>query len=122
MNDLIGILGSSITIAKGMYEISKEYNNTAYIKQNSELTLKLAQAQNEAAQITMELQALKNETEEQKNNPLHYNGTTYRDTKDMPYCPACYDDKNKRIHLKRDPELKSSFICPICQNEFEEDD
>jgi hypothetical protein len=58
---------------------------------------------------------------EEHNNPLHFTGAIYRDTKNFTYCPACYDNQKKRIHLKKNAGLEGSFSCPICDNEFEAD-
>jgi transposase-like protein len=120
MNDLLEHIGSGIAIAKGLLEISKEYNNATFIKQISDLTLQLAQVQNEAAKMMTELQTLRAEADEREKNPIHYTGAVYRDTKNRPYCPACYDDKRKQIHLIDDGD--GCFRCPICQNHFDESD
>jgi hypothetical protein len=46
----------------------------------------------------------------------------YRDTGDYPYCPACYDDRRKRIHLTSFPHLangRTGFECSVCHEWFE---
>jgi hypothetical protein len=122
MSDLIALIGSSLTAAKGLFELALTANNAAMIKQVSDLTLQLAQTQNEVAQMLTELRLLKAEQEEQEKNPLRYDGLVYRDTGDYPYCPACYDSHRKRIHLSSFPHLvdgKTGFECPICHAWFE---
>jgi hypothetical protein len=34
-----------------------------------------------------------------------------------PYCPNCYDDKKKEIHLTPGA-TKGTYSCGICQNGF----
>jgi phage regulator Rha-like protein len=92
------------------------------IKQISDLTLKLAQSQTEAAQMMNELQTLKAEAEKWEHNPLHYTGSIYRDPENYPYCPACYDGHKKRIHLTKHKTIGHSFHCPICKENYGDDD
>ncbi|MDR0722756.1 MAG: hypothetical protein LBF75_08230 [Treponema sp.] len=121
MPDLITLIGSSLTVTKNLVELAHTLNNSALIKQLSDLTLQLAQSQNEAARMMTELRLLKTEQEEREKNPIRYDGLVYRDIEDHPYCPACYDDRRKRIHLTSFPmvDRKTGFECPICHAEFE---
>ena len=122
MTDLLGHIGNTVTIAKGLYEICKEYENAKLIKQISDLTLEIAQVQNEVAEMMAELRSLKAEKEEQETNPINYDGIVYRDKDNQIYCPACYDNQRKRIHLKPPYWTVSKTylsICPICDNKFD---
>jgi hypothetical protein len=122
MSDLIALIGSSLTAAKSLFELAQTLNNAAMVKLVSDLTLQLAQTQNGAAQMITELRLLKAEQEEQEKNPLRYDGVVYRDTENYSYCPACYDDRRKRIHLTSFSMVddRMGFECPICHAEFEE--
>jgi 2-oxo-4-hydroxy-4-carboxy--5-ureidoimidazoline (OHCU) decarboxylase len=113
MTDLIGLIGTTITLTKGLLEIDSEYNKAEYIKKISDLTIQLAQAQTEAAQMMTELRNLKAEEEERENHPLTYTGEVYRDRENVPYCPACYDNLKKRIHLKKFDTNR--LQCPVCE-------
>ena len=121
MTDLIGLIGTGITIAKGLDEICKEYDNSVLVRQITALNIQLAQAHNEAAKTMRKLRRLNAEVSERKNNPLTYTGTIYRGKDGFPYCPACYDNRRKRIHLKinKFPVLDGHLICPVCMNDFE---
>jgi len=121
LTGLIGAVNSTVTLAKGLYEISKEYDNSVLIRQISELNLQLAQVQNEAAKMMEELRDLKAEADEQEKNPLTYNSAVYIGKDNFPYCPACYDNQRKRIHVHKLPN-HSSFFCPVCRNSFADKD
>jgi len=121
MTDLVGHISSAITIAKAMSELSDKFDKAIFKNHIADLYLELAEVKTGAAQLMDELRELKAEVEEHKNNPLRWMGAVYRDNGNHPFCPACYDDRSKRIHLKS-TYLDESFICPICRNEFEEPD
>jgi len=123
MTELIAGIGAALTMAKGMLEIGKTLNNVELIKQNSDLILQIAQNQIDAANMMNENQALKEEIKEMKNNPLHFDGGMYLDKDNVPYCPACYDSKNLKVHLKKPYKAVTGYIiykCPICNVGYEE--
>lgn len=41
-------------------------------------------------------------------------------TEDGPFCPRCYDDKNKviRLHPLRDPQMDVTHHCRACDDYF----
>ena len=120
MTDLLGHIGASVTIVKGLLEISRDFNNAVVVKHVADLNYQLAQAQIKAAEQDIEIRELKTELNERKNNPLHYSGTVYLDNDNHTYCPACYDDKGKRIHLKATHNRNVPFTCPVCNVYFED--
>lgn len=124
MTDIIGNLNGSITLLKGIHEICKIYDNAILMKEISDLNMQLAQTQNEAAQMMTRLQTLETELEERQNNPLCFTGAVYFDNEKYPYCPACYDNNRKRIHLKATPKPNGYhvFHCPVCTAHYHEED
>jgi hypothetical protein len=105
-------------MAKGVVEFVKALNNAELTKQISDLTLQIAQNQFEAADMINENQALKAKIEELKTNPLHYDGTVYRDKDNFSYCPACFDAFEKKVHLKNPDKISRRFTCPVCKAYF----
>jgi len=71
----------------------------------------------EISAIKNENQVLKEKIKEMKDNPLRYDGSMYRDNDNFPYCPACYDARDLRIHLNNSSN-KICFHCPECNNNF----
>jgi hypothetical protein len=128
MTDLVGLISTTVTMAKGALEISKKMNEAVSNKAISDLYIQLAQIQTTAAEkeveildLKNEIQTLKAEMEEQKTNPLDYNGLVYIGNDKFPYCTACYDERRKRIHLKVILYEKTHthlFRCPVCHAEF----
>lgn len=41
-----------------------------------------------------------------------------KEGKDGPYCPGCYDDKNKAIRLRPVSDYAGEYTCPICKVGF----
>ena len=122
MSDIISLISSGITMTKGLFDIACEANDAILIKQISDLTIQLAQTQNKATELLTEIHELKKEQEENKNNPLTYNGLVYQGEDGFFYCPACFDSNKKRIHLKKfdTPHNTPCFNCPICKEAYEE--
>ena len=127
MTDLLGHLGNALTISSALVDTLRKADNSVYIKEISEMNLQLAAAQNEAARLMKENQLLKDEVEEQKSNPLRYDGEVYRDKDGHAFCPGCYDGNRKRIHLKKTfwrfyVKASPVYLCPICDNKFPRQD
>jgi hypothetical protein len=103
-----------ITLAQGALDIANGLRN-------AELVRTIVELKNEAAGLLIENKELKEQIKalkEEKENPLVYNngdGLFYSadDTDNRhPFCPACYDADEKRIHLL--PNLK----CPRCKANY----
>jgi len=119
MTDLAEHLRNAMTLAKAIYELPDEFEKATLKMRIADLTFQLAEALTGEARLVNELRELKAEAEEHKSNPLHWNGIVYLDNGKHPFCPACYDDRRKRIHLKT-IYSGESFTCPVCGNTFEE--
>jgi len=119
MLDLVGHIGNAISTTGGLIDIFRKADNAAFIKQISDLNIQLAVAQNEAARLLNENRELKAEIDTDRSAPLRYDEVVYRDAENYGYCPACYDDRRKRIHLKEHPMNSNWFVCPICDNDYE---
>ena len=127
MTDLIGPIGAAISIAKDLLEINREYEKAVVTKQMTDLIVQLSIAQTVEAERLAEIRnlkaknrRLKAELEQQVKNPLRYTGVIYRDKKKTPFCPACYDNRKKRIHLTPSLMMNWSFSCPVCDKNFDD--
>jgi len=119
MTDLIGQISASIAIAKALLDVADNFNKAQYINQISDLTVQLAQARIQAAEMVTELADIKAELEKQNTDPLRYDSPVYRDNDGYAFCTACYDALKKRIHLETISQTGGShFKCPICKNTF----
>jgi len=123
MTELLTGFAATLAMAKSVLEIGKTLNNVELIKQNSDLIFQIAQNQIEAANLINENQELKTEIEEMKNNPLRFDGSMYRDNDNFPFCPACYDSRKIKVHLKMPYKTVTGnmcFKCPVCDVGFYE--
>jgi hypothetical protein len=95
---------------------------TANLKHDqAELINKLAELKIERAGFIAEIQELKEQVkmlQDEKENPLVYNNTDglyyAGNTEDrQPYCPACYENTKKRIHL-----IPGKLKCSVCKTDY----
>jgi len=117
MFDIIGGINAGLAAFNGLIKISENFKNAAFTKQMTDIYLQFAQFQIDTANTISENQALKEKIKEMKDNPLRYDGSMYRDNDNFPYCPACYDARDLRIHLNNSSN-KICFHCPECNNNF----
>ncbi|MCL2600632.1 MAG: hypothetical protein FWD88_05575 [Treponema sp.] len=122
MTDLIQHIGSAITMTGGLIEIFRKADNAQFIKHVSDLTVQLATVQNDVVRLMDENRELKAKIEEMETNPLQYDGYIYRDGHGHAFCPGCYDDKRKRIHLRKTTaafiDLYTVWGCPVCDKKY----
>jgi len=122
MLDLLALTNAAAASVASLLELSNGVKNSELKRQVAELNVQIATIQNEAASLMKKNGRLKKELERIKDdraNPLVFNpedGLYYDDKSDVPYCPNCYEGKNKeRRHLKVSPK-----ICPNCHEPFYE--
>ena len=114
MTDIIGLIADSLTVAKGLNEICKEYDNAVLKKQISDLMLQLAESQFKAAQFMTEYHQLLAEIEGRAESPLKHDGRVYRDGNGAAFCPGCYHTVYKRVPLTSFVSAMSGmhYTCP----------
>lgn len=124
MTEYIGHISAAITVFKGLIETSKIYNDSAYKLEIAKINDELTEAQIQETKMKNKINELETMLEELKNNPLKFNGIVYFDNDNFPYCPACYDNCKKRIHLKATPKNNGYhlFYCSVCQSHYHEED
>jgi len=63
---------------------------------------------------------LRRKIRKMKEKPLRHDGQVLRDNDGIPYCPGCFDDKNKFIHLTALQANTSGLqlLCPVCKADF----
>jgi len=122
MLDLLALTSAATASAASLLELSNGIKNSELKRQVAELNVQIAAIKNEVALLMKKNGRLKKELGRMKNdkaNPLVFNpkdGLYYDDKSDVPYCPNCYEGKNKeRRHLKISPR-----ICPNCHEPFYE--
>jgi len=122
MTDILGHIGSVITVAKAVSELSDRFEKSDLIEKIAELNIQLATAKNDNARLINENRELKANAERENIDPLHWTGSIYRNSADHPFCPACFDDRHKRIHLSTNaiPGCGESFTCRVCRNHFDD--
>jgi tRNA(Ile2) C34 agmatinyltransferase TiaS len=100
------IIGAAVDLITGVA--------TADLKrETAELKTESADLISENLELKERIKALK----EEKENPLVYIGRLYYSEEDRdrekPFCPACYEADNKRIHLH-------TLKCPRCKTDYTE--
>jgi len=126
MTDVLGHISASMTIAQGLYEIIKTYNNSVLIKHVSDLNIQLAKAQDDAALMMSDLRELRSQNQEDIDNPLTISQCgIYFDAHKNRYCAGCYDGPTKRrVHLAYQNANSEyvSYLCPVCKIEYKDKD
>jgi len=123
MLDLLAFTSAAVSGVTSLVELSNEIKNSELKKMAAELNVQLATIQNEVAALLRKNSRLEKELEKMKNDkakPLTFNpqdGLYYDSESDVPYCPNCYEGKQKeRRHLKK-VGIKT---CPKCHESFGE--
>ena len=125
--DMTNLLESLSSKVGAIVEIAKTLGNAELMLEIGELQMRLADLKIEHAALKDENRELKAEAENEKNNPLVYDGEVYRCNDGHAFCPGCHDGNRKRVHLKKGwytMGISSSPIwnCPICKNTFSRQD
>lgn len=95
--------------------ITSKANELSLKKEIDSLNEEKVNFKQKIEQLEKENVSLKKEIEKQSlqfDQGLH----CYKDTSGVLYCPPCYDDKGKEIHLKPCADPSYGWQCPACQN------
>ncbi len=84
----------------------------------AEIEIRLAEQIKENQQLKEVIAELKAEASQPK--LIFKNGLYYAPEDNIPFCPSCFEDKKKRIHLKTFSNSLQlpGYRCPICENIF----
>ena len=119
--DIASAIGTAITTASTIYEISKNSKDSELQLKISELNVILAQTQNQIAELLAENRRLNELLEQEKDNPLTFDKASgfYIDRNGVYYCPGCYDKTKSRSHLRKVPlQIFDSWKCHVCKQTF----
>ena len=118
--DIISTIGTSITLAKRLREISKHIEDAEFKNVLADLSNELADAKLEAAALKERLAALQEENALLKKTTAASNeapsgrkwGCYQFAGMDGLYCPGCWDSKRKKSSTTR---MNANFRhCPVC--------
>ena len=119
--DILMTIGTSITLAKRLREISKNIENAEFKNLLADLSNELADLKLEAAALKENIAALREENALLRQtarladeSPIGRMWGCYQfEGDDGLYCPACWDSKRKKSSTTR---VNSKFRqCPVCQ-------
>ncbi len=116
---VIGIIDKAVGIAKKLSNENKEFDKATLKLELANLMVELANVKLE----TISLQSLLVDSEyklkklemdlEDKAKFTHLNDAYWKEGDGTPYCPQCYENSNKKIHLKCYPN--SWWVCSVCR-------
>jgi regulator of replication initiation timing len=119
--DIITSIGTSITLAKRLREISKNIEDAEFKNLLADLSSELSDLKLEAASLKERLATLQEENALLKETAQPVNekpigrkwGCYQFEGDDGLYCPACWDSKRKKSSTTR---VSSQFrLCSVCR-------
>jgi len=119
--DIITTIGTSITLAKRLREISKNIEDAEFKNVLADLSSELADLKLEAATLKEQIAVLQEEnallkktTQPPDEKPVGRKWGCYQfQGDDGLYCPACWDSKRKKSSTTR---VDARFrLCSVCQ-------
>jgi len=125
MVELMSGIISAIEIAKKLNSLNKKIKDADFKMFIADLNIELANAKNNIAELIDENTKLKAEVERlnyKKLETLQFKGGAYYNSNsDGPFCPGCYDGKQKISRLvENNPDFKfaGNYICSVCGKMF----
>jgi hypothetical protein len=91
VSGIVGLIGSAVTTAGAIFDLSKNLKNSELQVRISELNVTLAQAQNQIAGLINENRELKDELSKAKNTDFIRDPKSgvLIDNNQVPHCPVC---------------------------------
>lgn len=120
-------VSTSIDAVKKLSEMASKSKNIELREGILELREQLIESKDalldvkeENSSLRAENVKLKKELEGKLPQLQFQNGLYYAPSDDIPFCPSCFDDQKKRIHLQLiSNALKlPEYTCPVCKNVF----
>ena len=125
MLELISGLTSAIDIAKKLSSLNAKIKDADIKNLIADLNIELANAKITIAELITENQELKLKNNDLKNikpeRLIFKKGAYFDADDDGPFCPGCYDGKNKRSRLvDNNPDFKfiGNYQCSVCSKMF----
>lgn len=129
MVELIAGISSAIEIGKKLKALNTKIKDADLNMFIADLNIELANAKNNIAILLDENTKLKAEIEKlnfKKLEVLQFKGGAYYNSNgDGPFCPNCYDGKQKTSRLvENNPDFKfvGNYICSVCSKMFKVSD
>ena len=108
MPDVTNLIQGAFDLASGITQAELKHDKAELITETADLIV-------ENQNLREQIKALR----DAKENPLVFNEGLYYSSEDVdsqfPYCPACYEASQQRIHL-----VKHSLKCPRCGADYTE--
>lgn len=133
MTDLTTI-SALLSSVKTATDIAKFIKDSDVSLENAETKLKIAELIITLADVKLELAGVQDTLREkdikiqslldqiQQRENLKYDGKLYwNESDETPFCPSCYENNNKLIHLTYYQGTKDThqyYICKICENNY----
>jgi formamidopyrimidine-DNA glycosylase len=121
MSDILSVVGSTVAVAGSIFEFLKTIKNPALQLNISNLKRLLAETQTMVADLISENRQLKEALYQDQNDPLSFDKTSgfYVDRENHNYCPACYEEKKMRSHLRKKTfDIAEPWFCPVCRQNY----
>jgi regulator of replication initiation timing len=125
MIELGTALAGALDIVKKLNALNEKIKDADIKMLIADLNIELADAKNDIAKLITENQRLKTEIDNLKNDKfdkLQFKNGAYYDTDgNGPFCPGCYDGKNKKSRLvENNPDFNfiGNYQCSVCGKMF----
>ena len=125
MVELMSGIISAIEIAQKLNSLNNKIKDADLKMFIADLNIELANAKNNIAELLDENTKLKAEVEKLNHKKLETlqfkGGAYYNSNNDGPFCPGCYDGKQKISRLvENNPDFKfiGNYICSVCRKMF----
>jgi hypothetical protein len=109
-------MADPISTIKSISEVIKKYNDIDLMHQIVELQTEVFDLQKEVLALRKQLE---DRTKMQMKGP---HGYFFQDGDDVPFCPRCWENDGKAIHLPNPADyfVGRGRICRVCKSQYTE--
>ena len=119
MSDLIATATTAIQLVTRLREINKNIANAEFSSALADLSLELSELKIQVAGLLEENDGLKRQLAKKGEIDLVFRGFAYYSASgDGPFCPGCYDAREKQVRLSKAApgfDVFGSHSCPVCK-------